>query len=295
MRLCDYGCRKEAKHQFKNGKWCCSKNISGCPTIKEKKGPWNKGKSGVYSDETLTKMSQSSKNTTPWNKNKTGVYSDETLNLMSLSKKGKPSTFKGKEHSKKSKKKISQKVRLTIKKIKNRYPFFSRIEKMRYNPDKPGEKEIQVHCKNHNCPNSKEQGGWFTPDHREISERIRQLERNDGTEGSYFYCSDRCKQECPLYRTRGTNSFQESPYTQGEINLWKQQVLEQDNRQCQKCGIKEDLHCHHIIPVKIEPMFALDPDNGIVLCKKCHYKYGHKDKCSTGRLSNRKCGERITI
>jgi len=23
MKLCDYGCGKKAKHQLKNGKWCC--------------------------------------------------------------------------------------------------------------------------------------------------------------------------------------------------------------------------------------------------------------------------------
>jgi len=29
-QLCEYGCGQEAKHQFKNGKWCCSNNISNC-------------------------------------------------------------------------------------------------------------------------------------------------------------------------------------------------------------------------------------------------------------------------
>ena len=36
MKLCDYGCGQEAKYQFKNGKWCCSKNISQCPEIKKR-------------------------------------------------------------------------------------------------------------------------------------------------------------------------------------------------------------------------------------------------------------------
>lgn len=31
MKLCDYGCGKEARHQFKNGKYCCSENIRLCP------------------------------------------------------------------------------------------------------------------------------------------------------------------------------------------------------------------------------------------------------------------------
>lgn len=35
-KLCDYGCGQEAKYQFKNGKWCCKKNSSGCPVVIEK-------------------------------------------------------------------------------------------------------------------------------------------------------------------------------------------------------------------------------------------------------------------
>ena len=31
--ICNYGCGTEATHQFKNGKWCCSKNVSLCPAI----------------------------------------------------------------------------------------------------------------------------------------------------------------------------------------------------------------------------------------------------------------------
>jgi len=30
-----YYCGKEANYQFKNGKWCCSQNMNGCPAIKE--------------------------------------------------------------------------------------------------------------------------------------------------------------------------------------------------------------------------------------------------------------------
>ncbi len=31
MNLCEYGCGQEANHQFKNGKWCCSKSWQQCP------------------------------------------------------------------------------------------------------------------------------------------------------------------------------------------------------------------------------------------------------------------------
>jgi len=29
-KVCDYGCGQEAKHQLKNGKWCCSENFAKC-------------------------------------------------------------------------------------------------------------------------------------------------------------------------------------------------------------------------------------------------------------------------
>lgn len=35
-QICDYGCGKEAQYKFKNGKLCCSRNVSQCLSIKEK-------------------------------------------------------------------------------------------------------------------------------------------------------------------------------------------------------------------------------------------------------------------
>jgi len=128
----------------------------------------------------------------------------------------------------------------------------------------------------------------------QLSDRIRALESENGTDGSYFYCSEECKESCILYNLH-SDPFKDisKPYTDDEYNIWRKIVLEQDDYGCQKCGSKKDLHCHHIIPVKIEPMFALDPDNGIVLCKECHYEIGHKTgtECSTGNLANINCNK----
>ena len=30
MKICQYGCGKEAKYQLKNGKWCCSYSYAVC-------------------------------------------------------------------------------------------------------------------------------------------------------------------------------------------------------------------------------------------------------------------------
>jgi len=98
--------------------------------------------------------------------------------------------------------KIPRAHTFTIEYIKEKYKTFAKEEEMRYNPDKPGEKEIQVHCKYHKCKNSKEKGGWFTPSKEQFRARRDALEHNDGNDGSYFYHSEKCKQECCLYNLR---------------------------------------------------------------------------------------------
>jgi len=161
---------------------------------------------------------------------------------------------------------------------------------MRYNPDKPEEKEIQVHCKNHNCPNSKEQNGWFTPSHGQISKRTEAIEKPSGIGESNFYCCEECKLICPLFRSRGIDPLIENnkTYTQSEYQTFRQFVLERDNYKCQYCGKKAD-YVHHERPQKLEPFYSLDPDLAWSVCKKCHYKYAHSDECSTRNLANKIC------
>ena len=36
IKLCDFGCGREAKHKFKNNKWCCETSANKCPTLKKK-------------------------------------------------------------------------------------------------------------------------------------------------------------------------------------------------------------------------------------------------------------------
>lgn len=68
-----------------------------------------------------------------------------------------------------------------------------------------------------------------------------------------------------------------------ELKNWAKKILERDNYTCQKCGVrlreKEVMEVHHIKPVSKYPSLVLDIENGITLCKNCHYKtesYGKK-------------------
>ena len=44
MKICDYGCGKEAKFQLKNNKFCCSKFCNSCDNLKKINSEKNKGK-----------------------------------------------------------------------------------------------------------------------------------------------------------------------------------------------------------------------------------------------------------
>lgn len=281
-KICDYGCGKVAKYKFKNGKYCCENDYRKCKGFIDKK---------VFKEK-INPLAISIEN----NSNIICEYGCEELARYKF-KNGKyccsESVTKCPTVSRKMTLEAKRKLQLINKKPieywKKKYPFFSKIEELRYNPDKSGEKEIQVHCKNHNCPNSKEQDGWFTPSYVQLYERIRQLEHPEGNGGSHFYCSEECKNICPLYNFK---YFEEQEmvktYNPEEYQTFRENVLERDNYKCQYCGEPAE-HIHHERPQKIEPFFALDPDLAWSVCKKCHYRYGHKDECSTGNLAILRC------
>jgi len=53
---------------------------------------------------------------------------------------------------------------------------------------------------------------------------------------------------------------------------WRNSVLERDNFECQECGEKEVLHCHHIISWKENYDLRFNVDNGKTLCRSCHIR-----------------------
>ena len=282
MKLCDYGCGQEAKHQLKNGKCCCSSKFNSCPEVRRKNSETNKLKqsgenNGMYgkkqSIESRRKNSESNKK----------AWADPK------------SIFNNKSYRIKLNKALienSKKRKRTISMLKEKYPIFYNMEKMRYNPNVSiNEREIQVHCANHNCPNSKEKGGWFTPTGSQFHERIRALEIVS-LDNDRFYCCDKCKFECPIYRLHSDplKENNKQSYTFTEYKTFRDFVLKRDNYICQYCGaVAEEVH--HERPQKLEPFFALDPDLAWSCCKQCHRYYGHKKttKCSTGSLSKIIC------
>jgi hypothetical protein len=287
---CEYGCGKIAKYSPRKGKpkYSCEYDWRNCENIKNKisirvKESWDKD------NDRKIKLRE-------WNLNK---WKDETsfFHLKDVRKKIGENTKKywTNENSNFNIGNFGDKIKVgmrngkySLEYYKKKHQFFSKIEEIRYNPDKLDKKEIQGHCKNHKCENSKEKGGWFTLTLTQLHERIRCLERGD--DHSYFYCSQKCKDLCPMYNSHGNDPFKENKkiYSESEYQTFRKFVLERDNHICQFCGEKA-IDVHHERPQKIEPFFVLDPDYAWSCCEKCHYNKGHKDECSTGNLSKRVC------
>ena len=285
--ICDYGCGQEAKYHFKNGKWCCSKSQNSCPEMRRKNSESSKGQMGMYGKrhtiETKKKISKQMKGR---------IISDETRQKISTFQKGKIVSKQTKEKIRDSRKgkfkgkdNPNWKGGYHSKEIPTYDHFYMKlVEKCRRNhKDK---NILEVRCSYSGC------NKWFVPNLGDVYHRVDCLNNTRGMGESRLYCSIDCKKNCDIF---GINfdPFKKKPlntkfYTDSENQQFNEHVLNRDNYKCSCCGEKAE-HVHHIRPQKLEPFFALDPDYAIAVCKKCHYKYCHKDECSTGNLAKRKC------
>jgi len=302
MVICEYGCGREAKYKFKNGRWCCEHDYRLCPHISESKSvkmkkAWKNPNSKINSNEVRTKRAEGVKRSwdrdperkkklSEWNKenweDKDSFFHTEQRRekISKVSQKywdDPNSKFNSPEHGKK----ISDGTKLSIAYLEKHRPIFLKEEDIK---EDPVTGELQVRCKNHNCKNSKELDGWFTPTKIQLWERMRSIYNGYG--GGYLYCSQECKDVCPLFNPKKINPHS---YIDSELQIFRHEVLERDDYKCLYCG-EMAVHVHHIRTQKLEPFFALDPDYGISCCKLCHYKYAHGgEKCSTGYLSHKEC------
>jgi len=214
---------------------------------------------------------------------------DFKQNLRKLFK-GKNHPMYGKNHTDKSKRKISEaKKEKYIKEIhpmwkggvsKNNIPLYdtyaSQIEyaeEIRHN--KNDENILEVKCAY--C------GKWFIPKRTDLVRRIRGLNNKVSGENR-LYCSSLCKQECPIYNQRKyPKGFKLSTSREVQPQL-RQMVFERDDWTCQKCESKRSLHCHHIEGIRWEPLESTDIDKCITLCKLCHKEVHKIEGCKYNEM-----------
>lgn len=202
--------------------------------------------------------------------------SEKTKRKMSESTKGKNHPMWNTHHSKKHKRKISESIKgknhpnykggYTSKNIP-RYDTYahqiSYAEEVRHSPE--DKNVLQVKCTYCNK--------WYTPKLTNIISRVQVLNGNCIGEAR-LYCSEECKQNCPIYhKIKYPKGFKPSTSREVQPQL-RQLVFERDNWTCQKCGKEENLHCHHITGIMLNPLESADVDNCITLCKDCH-KFMH--------------------
>ena len=152
MKLCSYGCEREAKFYFPTVvRWCCSKSIGSCPEIRRRnkeshigknKGrrPWNKELTKETSkilEESGKKISRSLLGHIPWNKDLTKETSkilEEMGKKVSKSNKGRVGPNKGRKfgpHSKEWNEKIGESLKGQIPWSKGKNLKKESIEKQR--------------------------------------------------------------------------------------------------------------------------------------------------------------------
>lgn len=119
-------------------------------------------------------------------------------------------------------------------------------------------------------------GKWFIPTMDEASRRGQSLAKG---QDSRLYCSDKCREECPIYRKIKYPSGFRQATSREVVPLLRQIVFCRDEWKCQRCGATESLHCHHILSYSKNRILANDPDNCITLCKKCHKEVHKKTGC----------------
>jgi len=168
-------------------------------------------------------------------------------------------------------------------------PQLEPIEQCRRNVDDPNILEVKcTYC-----------GKWHVPNRRDVDNRIQfGINKNDTHR---FYCSDGCKQECPVYGKSAEQLIRRDVIAAGhilpnELNRevqpqLRQMTLERDEYLCVKCGSDCPLHCHHIDPVAINPIESADIDNCITLCIECHNQVHRIPGCGYGEL--KECNEWI--
>lgn len=76
------------------------------------------------------------------------------------------------------------------------------------------------------------------------------------------YCSKSCYYKSETKDNAGLRNT-------SEYKNWRESVIERDG-QCKECGSENNLHAHHIVPVKEDSSMVTDLDNGKTLCASCH-------------------------
>ena len=211
---------------------------------------------------------------------------------ISCSKKGKNHPLHGKKASRATRRKMSDAHIRNAKKngcLGRKAVYYDTYAKRLYadetRRDLQEPKILQVRCTW--C------GKWYRPNYSDVRHRINVCENRAPRGEARFYCSQECKDTCPIYGKRPDTLMKEDRIRAGgheEFNRevqpeLRQLVFQRDNYICQKCKQRGGkLHCHHIDPVINNPIESADVDNCATLCKECHKEVHKLPDCGYNEL-----------
>ena len=69
-----------------------------------------------------------------------------------------------------------------------------------------------------------------------------------------------------------SNSIRILKHRPTSVDEFCRRVRDQLGNVCENCGSTHHIHAHHILPVHSHPKLRTEPDNILVLCRKCHPK-----------------------
>jgi len=243
MKLCDYGCGQEAKHQFKNSKWCCSKSHNSCPSMKK-----------INSLKLI-------------GKNKGRVLSKNTKMKMSMSKKGlqvgeKSPTWRGGYNE--------RNIPLFDQYANQLIP----IEKVNRNHKDKNILEVQcTYCGKYYIPKL----------HTVIDRirSINSIGYGEHRFYCSNKCKQECSIYNQHYYPKDFKPAT-SREVQPELRQIRFEIDNYTCQRCKKHQnkLKVGLHCHHLEGIRWEPLESADVDKVITLCKDCHIEVHKLEDCS---------------
>jgi 5-methylcytosine-specific restriction endonuclease McrA len=133
-------------------------------------------------------------------------------------------------------------------------------------------------------------GFYFKPTNQDIWNRVKCI-KGTCTGEKNLYCSDNCKKSCGTYRRQQYPKGHKQATSREVQPQLRKRVFKNDDWTCQICWSKENLHCHHLTGVELDPVESADVDNCITLCKGCHKKTHKLPDCAYHDLRRKKCDQ----
>ena len=121
---------------------------------------------------------------------------------------------------------------------------------------------------------------WSCMKEENKKKHLKQIKRGAAKKRRLKKCKPKIKEQktktAKEWKKRVFASWKDTPEQAAirrspEYQEWRRIVLERDNYTCQHCEKTGGrLVVHHVKTFKMNPELRMEPDNGIVLCNKCH-------------------------